>query len=306
MQHISDREILAARPARHALRIDQPQAFFVEAEHSAAGLVEDVATIFLTNRECPFRCLMCDLWRGTTEASVPAGAIPQQIDYALSRLRHAAHVKLYNSGNFFDAQAIPTIDHATIAAQCRGFKSVIVENHPKLSGPRCLPFRDLLGKDGIEFEIAMGLETIHPEVLPQLNKQMTADDFAVAAQFLKREGIRTRAFILLKPPFLDEREGIEWALKSIDFAFEYGASCCSVIPTRGGNGMMERLAAEGLFSPPSLAALEEVLERGLAMRGGRVFVDLWEAADRHRAEPDVAARIERLRRMNLTQTVITR
>ena len=27
----------------------------------------DVATLFLTNRECPFRCLMCDLWKNTLE-----------------------------------------------------------------------------------------------------------------------------------------------------------------------------------------------------------------------------------------------
>lgn len=306
MLRLTDRDILTARPARARLPIDRPQAFFVEAEHSAAGIVEDVATIFLTNRECPFRCLMCDLWKGTTEDVVPVGAIPQQIDYALARLPSAVHLKLYNSGNFFDAQAIPPADHAAIAERCRGFKSVIVENHPRLSGARCLPFRDLLARDGIEFEIAMGLETIHPEVLLRLNKQMTADDFAVASRFLVNAGIRTRAFILLKPPFLDEREGIEWALKSIEFAFECGISCCAVIPTRGGNGIMERLATDGLFSPPSLAALEELLERGLALGGGRVFVDLWDAADRHGAEPEGVARIERLRRMNLTQTVMMR
>ncbi len=306
MLEITEHDILTARPRRERLRVDRPQAFFVEPEHSAAGLVEDVATIFLTNRECPFRCLMCDLWKGTTEETVPLGAIPQQIDFALSQLGPAQHLKLYNSGNFFDAQAIPPADHPAIAGRCRGFKSVIVENHPKLSGPRCLPFRDLLACDGIEFEIAMGLETIHPEVLPKLNKQMTADDFAAAARFLKSEGIRTRAFILLKPPYLNERDGIEWALRSIEFAFASGVSCCSVIPTRGGNGIMEQLADDGLFSPPSLDALEEVLERGLALRAGRVFVDLWDAVQRHGADPESSARIEGLRRMNLLQTTLTR
>lgn len=300
---ISDREILAARPARERLPIDRPQAFFVEPEHSAAGLVEDVATIFLTNRECPFRCLMCDLWKGTTEESVPVGAIPKQIDYALSRLGPARHLKLYNSGNFFDARAIPTEDHHAIAARCQPFASVIVENHPKLCGPRCLPFRDLLSQQNIEFEIAMGLETIHPEVLPRLNKQMTAADFAAAARFLNAEGIRTRAFILLKPPFLTEREGIEWAMKSIEFAFQCGVSCCSVIPTRGGNGIMEQLAADGLFVPPSLQALEEVQERGLRLNAGRVFVDLWDADRNAEGHLERQLQVSRLRRLNLSQQV---
>ena len=35
----------------------------------------DVATIFLTGRECPWRCVMCDLWQHTIESDTPAGAL---------------------------------------------------------------------------------------------------------------------------------------------------------------------------------------------------------------------------------------
>lgn len=57
----SDREILAARPAKNAVDPHTPYAYLVEPECSAGRSVEDVATIFLTNRECPFKCLYCDL-----------------------------------------------------------------------------------------------------------------------------------------------------------------------------------------------------------------------------------------------------
>ena len=86
-------EILAARGPRNAVDPRRPYAFLVEREFAACGRVEEVATIFLTNRECPFRCLMCDLWKNTTPERVPAGAIPEQIDYALSRLPPAQHIK---------------------------------------------------------------------------------------------------------------------------------------------------------------------------------------------------------------------
>ena len=33
------------------------------------------AVVFLTNRECPFRCVMCDLWMNTLDETVPRGAI---------------------------------------------------------------------------------------------------------------------------------------------------------------------------------------------------------------------------------------
>ena len=103
----TDREIVSRRPAKNTLDPYRPWAMFVEPERTAAGVVEDVATVFLTNRECPFRCLMCDLWKNTLDDRVPTGAIPVQIRYAIEMLPPAKHIKLYNSGNFFDAQAIP-------------------------------------------------------------------------------------------------------------------------------------------------------------------------------------------------------
>lgn len=307
MKHISikltDRNIVAARPDRNPVDVNTPYSFLVEPERIRDGQIENVATVFLTNRECPFKCLMCDLWRNTTEQTVPFGAIPQQIDVALQQLPPAQHLKLYNSGNFFDAKAISREDWPAIVERARGFRSVIVENHPKLCGPSCLEFRDRLAKHGVELEIAVGLETIHPEVLPRLNKQMTLDDYSRAVEFLVDAGIRVRSFVLLRPPFLDEEEGIEWALQSVEFAFDRGVSCCAVIPTRADNGIMEQLANAGLFSPPKLSSLEAVLERGLVMNRGHVFVDLWDAQQFATCRSCVDARIARLDRMNLNQSI---
>jgi radical SAM enzyme (TIGR01210 family) len=303
---ISDHEILAARPARNSLDVDRPYEFLVEPERGANGLVEDVATIFLTNRECPFRCLMCDLWKNTTVESVPAGAIPRQIDFALERLPEAQHVKLYNSGNFFDAKAIPKDDWPALVDRVRGFKSVIVENHPKLCGDGCFEFRDMLAAHDVELEIALGLETVHPEVLPRLNKQMTVDDFSRAATRLRSEGIRLRTFILLRPPFLTEEEGIEWAMRSIEFAFQAGVSCCSVVSTRAGNGIMERLESDGMFASPKLPSMEVVQERGLELGVGRVFMDTWDALKFATCSECAERRIQRIADMNLSQQVAPR
>lgn len=294
----ADREIIAARPPKNAVDSGRPYAFLVEPERTAAGRIEDVATIFLTNRECPFRCLYCDLWKNTTDQRVPLGAIPAQIDFALQRLPPARHVKLYNSGNFFDAQAIPPEDHPAIADRVRGFSTVIVENHPKLCGDHCLAFRDRLKSD---FEVALGLETANPAVLARLNKQMTVADFERAAKFLVDHGIRVRTFILLKLPGMSESEGIEWAVRSMEVAFAAGSECCSIIPTRTGNGMLDQLAADGFFAPPRLSSLESVLEAGLSLGRGRVFVDLWDSVRFGGCERCRAPRRERLQQMNLRQ-----
>jgi hypothetical protein len=298
-----------------------PYAFLVEPEATDAGTVENVATVFLTNRECPFRCLFCDLWQNTTDERVPQGAIPQQIDHALARLPEASHIKLYNSGNFFDRQAIPHEGYAAIARRVARFRTVIVENHPHLCGRSCVEFRDLLiecamnpgpGRDATpegtasapQLEVALGLETVHPEILPRLNKQMTLDDFRQAAAFLVSRGIAVRAFILLKPPYMADAECVAWSLQALNFAFDCGARVCSVIPTRAGNGVMNQLQRDGRFAPPRLAALEETLGRGIAMRRGRVFADLWDVERFSTCPRCAAARIARLRQMNLLQTTL--
>jgi len=296
-----DAWVFEKRPAREALDPLIPWEYFVEAERASTGAIEPVATIFLTNRECPFRCLMCDLWRNTLATSVPRGAIPAQIDFALSALPPARHMKLYNSGSFFDPQAIPVVDYPAIAARANRFKRLIVENHPALTGDACLRFRDLLNA---QFEVALGLETAHPEVLAGLNKRMTLDQFSRAAAFLRRNGIDVRVFILVQPPLMPPGEALHWAKVSLQFAMDQAATAVTLIPTRAGNGAMEALAAAGQFAAPALHTLESAMEYGLQLNAGRVFVDLWGL--RATCAACHAQRTDRLRQMNLHQVVLDR
>jgi radical SAM enzyme (TIGR01210 family) len=296
-----DAWIVSRRPERNVVDPLRPYAFLLEDECAESREVVPMATVFLTNRECPWRCLMCDLWRNTLTESVPAGAIPAQIDYALQRLGAARQIKLYNSGSFFDPQAIPFDEYAPIAERVAGFERVIVESHPALVGELSIRFRDLLqGK----LEVAMGLETAHPEVLERLNKRMTLDRFEQAARFLRRNNIDLRVFILVKPPFLEEAEALEWAARSLEFAFGCGATAATLIPTRGGNGAMEELAKSGLFSPPKLATLEAAMADGIAMKKGRVFADLWDVKEIAACAACAELRIARLHAMNLQQCIL--
>ena len=298
MIELNTQQIIELRGPKNAVDATRPYAFLHERECMANGSVESFSTIFLTNRECPFRCLMCDLWKNTTNARVPVGAIPQQIEYALAQLPAAENLKLYNSGNFFDVQAIPAEDHAVIAKLAEPFRTVVVENHPTLTGQRCRDFQQIIGG---RLEIALGLETAHSEVLARLNKQMTLTDFAQAVEFLLHTGISVRAFILLQPPGLAENEAVDWALRSIEYAFSLGVSCCSVIPLRAGNGAIDWLLGQKLIRLPRFAALEQVLREGLRLNQGRVFVDLWDARQFTDCESCSARRISRLQQMNLTQ-----
>lgn len=299
-----DQWILEHRSARIALDSHKPYAYFVEDEPGCDREVSPAATILLTNRECPWRCVMCDLWRNTLTASVPPGAIPAQINFALEQLPVAKILKLYNSGSFFDVRAIPPEDYRAIAARANDFERLIVESHPALIGEGCLRFKELLS---CRLEIAMGLETVHPDILPRLNKRMTLEQFSSAAKFLRGNDIDLRAFILVQPPFMNPDESLYWAERSIDFAFECGATAVTLIPTRGGNGALEILAVESQFAPPHIETLEGAAQYGLSVAnrvGRRVFADLWDADKIAGCADCLTSRISRLRQMNLLQKVL--
>jgi radical SAM enzyme (TIGR01210 family) len=277
-----------------------------EEELDDHGALAPTAVVFLTNKECPFRCVMCDLWVNTLDTTVPRGAIAAQIRTALADLPAARQIKLYNAGSFFDPSAIPPDDDNEIAEVVGGFGRVIVEAHPAflagVYGERCLRFRDAISG---QLEVAIGLETAHPDVLARLNKKMTLESFRRATHFLREHDIALRVFILLSPPFMPRGEEVEWAHRSLDVAAECGASVSVVIPTRGGNGAMEAIGDE--FHPPRLDWLESAVEYGLELGGMRVFADLWniERFFDCSCSPDRAARLAAINREQRVQPPMT-
>jgi len=295
--------ILAQRPPRTAaLDPDVPRGAFRERERLSSGAIADTGVVLLTNRECPWRCLMCDLWKATTVESVPRGAIPRQVELAVRAWSATGEppvqVKLYNSGSFFDPAAIPPADYAPVARGIAFARHVVVESHPLLVGDRARELRDLLPGT---LEVALGLETAHPGVLEKLNKKLDLAQFARAAEFLAGERIAMRAFVLVNPPFLDGAAGLEWAVKSAEFAFGCGATAVTLIPTRMGNGAMERLRDSGEFAESTLGMLEEAQRAALALGRGRVFADTWDLEPLSRCPRCFAARRARLRAVNRLQ-----
>ena len=251
--------------------LDEKKAYgvFSEPELTRNGVVEDHNIILTTNKECSFKCTMCDLWKNTLDYRVETGLIAHQVRGALDLLPKAKHLKLYNSGSFFDRQSIPKQDTFDIADELceREYETLIVEAHPKLIGTPCFEFANYLQP---QLEVAMGLETVNEEALQQLDKNMTLDDFKQATESMLEFGISVRAFILLQTPWQNEEEGVYWAKESIDFAHSIGVECLTIIPLRKN----ERHAVD--FEPSSPNALNEVVRYGQAKNKGRVFGDTWD------------------------------
>jgi radical SAM enzyme (TIGR01210 family) len=271
----------------------------MDEERRPDGRVERALTVFLAGAECPFTCSFCDLWQWTIDGPTPRGALPTQLARVLAEL-HAplpARLKLYTASNFFDRRAVPPEDLAELARLADTFEAVTVESHASTIGASATELaRRLRGR----LEVAMGLETIHPAAAPRLNKRLDLARFDRAAKQLEDDGIDLRVFVLLGAPYVEPAESVEWTVRTVEHAATRGAAVVSIIPVRGGNGEMERLAALGAFTPPTLAQLEDALD-GCAHIGGTVVTaDLWDLEKIARCEACRPARTERLRRMNVS------
>jgi hypothetical protein len=256
---------------------------------------------------------MCDLWRFTTIADTPRGAIPAQVAAARAALREEAvpvtAMKLYNAGSFFDPRAVPDVDYDDVAAALAGLSHVVVESHPALIGPRVDRLQAALARHGgspPRLEVAMGLETVHPGALDRLNKRFTLEDFSRAASGLDERGVSLRVFLLIHPPFIPPEDQDAWLLRSIDAALSCGAVVVSLVPTRSGNGAIEALAAEGAFRAPDLDDIERSLALALSHAEGRarVFADVWDLERFAHCADCLDSRRRRLERMNLEQRVL--
>ena len=153
----------------------------------------------------------------------------------------------------------------------------------------------------------MGLETTHPIALERLNKGITVESFTAAAHALANHDVDLRVFLLIHPPFVPPEEQVTWLTRSIGVAFDCGATVVSLIPTRGGNGAMEALAAHADFAAPSLMDIEHSAAIGLEARKlaanarRRLFIDTWDIERFATCARCALPRQARLTQLNLDQ-----
>ncbi len=304
MLQINRRDVEQLRGPKRSLLPNQPFDVVTEFESDEDRKPVSVLAVFLTGAECSFRCTFCDLWQYTLDIPTPRGALVEQLELALNRYPKTDWIKLYNASNFFDPRCVPPDDVPAIAMLCKSYSRIIVENHPKWTRPSILEFRDqLTGR----LEIAMGLETVEPSAIKLLNKEFNLDEFRNAADWLRDHEVDLRCFVLLQPPGTPPEASVDGVVEAVAFANICGARHVSIIPTRGGNGVMEQLQSQGLYVPPSAGKLEQSFAACLStFQQMLISVDLWnwQHLSGHCLRCSEPRRC-RLEEMNLCQSVLS-
>lgn len=240
------------------------------------GAPVDAFVLILRTRGCYWAdlkgCSMCGYAKDTLGRSATAAELSEQVERALARYHDEPYVKVYTSGSFFDDREVDPGSRTALARAFSGrARRLLVETLPEFAvDDRVVPVRTAFGGT---LEVAMGLETTDPAVLGRyVHKSTGPDAYLAAADRLRALGARTKAYLLLKPPYLTEREAIEDVVRSVGEASSR-FDTLSVNPVHIQNGtVVEWLYHRGRYRPPWLWSLVEALVRGAAIRGSARLV----------------------------------
>jgi hypothetical protein len=175
--------------------------------------------------------------------------------------RGQPYVKIYTSGSFLDDDEIPETVRTAILTELveTDVVQVCVETRPTYIEREKLS-RALACCDDISLELAIGLESANDTILrKRINKGFTYKDYLASVKLVRDLHIKIRTYLLLKPPFLTEREAMNDVLTSINKIATY-SDAISINPVNVQNyTVVEYLWKRNLYRPPWLWSLVEIL-----------------------------------------------
>jgi archaeosine synthase beta-subunit len=248
---------------------------WVEAEAIGSERVRAFVLILRT-RGCYWAdvkgCSMCGYSKDTLGRSATPEELTEQLERALARYADEPVVKIYTSGSFLDDREVdPASRSAMVSAFSGRARRLLFETLPEFVEPdRIGPLREAFAG---ELEVALGLESTDPTVLGRfVNKGSSPSEYLAAADRLASLGVRRKAYLLLKPPYLTESEAVADVERSIREAAAH-FDAMSVNPVHIQNGtVVEWLYHRGRYRPPWLWSLVDVLRTGATTRGASRLV----------------------------------
>lgn len=248
---------------------NRPEAIWKERDQ-IEGRTVDAMVLILRTSGCRWSreegCLMC----GYHSASIDGIGVEDlraQLSSALERYDGERLVKIYTSGSFLDPSEIPIEIRAEVFESFSESDRILFESRPEFVNEGNLDSLDI-----DRSQVAIGLETSNDEVRERcINKGFSFADYERAAKLLRSVGVPLRTYLLLKPPFLTEREAIKDTISSIEHSAPYSESI-SINPVNvQRDTLVERLWRRGDYRPPYWWSLAEVLRSGVELTDVRIL-----------------------------------
>lgn len=243
---------------------NRPVASWTEKDIIKGKVVDTLVIIFRT-RGCTWcyksGCSMCGYFNDSAWEKVSDSELLSQYNNAMEKHKDQKFVKIFNSGSFLDDTEISKNVRDKILKDINDkVEKVSFESRPEyVTEKNILEIKDIL-KDTI-IEIGIGLETYNDGIRENIiNKGFTFKDFKKAADLLKKHKIRLKTYVLIKPPFLTEKDSINDAINTVkkikDFTEVISFNPCNVQK----NTVVEFLWKKNMYRPPYLFSVVEILK----------------------------------------------
>ena len=261
---------------------EEPADWLVKSENLGGDRVKAV-NITLTPTGCEWAstggCTMCGEYEGSTKSRlVSAEFHVAQFASAVGKyvFRHNPEwIRIYQEGNYLNPREVSTDAQLTIlqlASLVKGVRRVTVECMAKMVNRAGAENLANAVAPGVQLEVGIGFEAENDVVRNIcVNKGEEISHYERAIQILKARGIQTLAYVLLKPAFLSEGEGIEECVETVKKALGLGFDAVSIEPVSiHPYTLVHALHLKDLYQPPWLWSLVEVARRSPPSRDLRL------------------------------------
>ncbi len=216
-------------------------------------------------------CTMCSYLMDSSPTKINAENIINQFEYALDKygdniLKNPKNysIKLFTSGSFLDEFEVPREAKSYIFKRIDeiGIKELAIESRPEYITKNNLELIRNCIDDSINVEIGVGIESLNEEIRNiSIHKGVSTKDIEKAIKSSKKYNIGIKAYLLIKPPFISEKDSIEDSIYSANECIKMGCSRISYCPATVHKGtLIELLWKKDQYRPPFLWSILKILK----------------------------------------------
>jgi hypothetical protein len=261
------------------INFDRPVSVFSKPDRLKTGLGREI-TLIMRSKACSWAhsksggCSMCGYFNDRASTEIKPENYWHQFEKAISQYHEALNsdennyiFKIFTSGSFTDPDEIPLEIQErilTLLVSYASIKEIVVESRPEyLSEAILTRYAKILNNTYLEFGV--GLESADDFIRTNLiNKGFPRVLFEKKVSLLHKFGFGVKAYILLKPPFLNEYSAIMDTFATIRYCVAHNIDTISINPTNiQMNTICEELEKTKQFRSPWIYSLLWVIKNAL-------------------------------------------
>jgi radical SAM enzyme (TIGR01210 family) len=230
------------------------------------GKIVNAYVIILRTRGCSWAltsgCTMCGYFNDSMFIDVSEKDLRSQFEKAMQNYKDEKIVKLFTSGSYLDPHEISiSMQNEILNILTERTEKISVESCPEyVTEKRLTAIQKIVALK--EFEIGIGLETSNDLVREKtINKGFTFHEYKKATRLLKKHKMNVKTYILMKPPFLTEKESLDDCIQTTKDIALY-TDLVSLNPTNvQRHTVVEYLWKRNQYRPPWLWSIVEFLQQ---------------------------------------------